>query len=247
VVERDNRSSVVNLFWGEPLTQGEVRLDGAPAQHVRVRRASPGDPVRLLDGRGRVASGEVLSISKSEVTVSVERIVDVPRPIVLEVIVPIADRDRMLLAAEKCVELQVTSWRPAYFARSRSVTPRGEGTTFHEKVKARMQSALEQSGGAWLPDVHPDAEAVEAMESVSSAWKRVLLESAGRPLSELVSNGPIAMAVGPEGGFERHELTAAEARGWVAASLGPTTLRFETAVIGGAAVIRSTQLSFRSN
>lgn len=245
-MERGNRSSVVNLFWGESLALGEVRLTGAPAQHVRVRRAEPGDAVRLLDGRGHVASGEVVAISKSQVTVSVERIVDVPRPVVLEVVVPIADRDRMLLAAEKCVELQVTSWRPAYFARSRSVTPRGEGTKFHEKVKARMQSALEQSDGAWLPDVHPDAEAVEAMESVSPAWKRVLLEAEGRPLSELVSNDPTAMAVGPEGGLERHELAAAESRGWVAASLGPTTLRFETAVIAGAAVIRATQLSFRS-
>lgn len=245
-MERDNRSSVVNLFWGEPLAVGEVRLGGAPAQHVRARRTKPGDPVRMLDGRGRVASGEVLAISKSQVTVSVERIVEVPRPVALEVIAPIADRDRMLLAAEKCVELQVTAWRPAYFARSRSVTPRGEGTRFHEKMKARMQSALEQSGGAWLPDVHPDAEAVDAMEGVTSAWKRVFLESDGRALSELVSNDPTAMAVGPEGGFERHELAAAEARGWVAASLGPTTLRFETAVIAGAAVIRATQLSARS-
>lgn len=245
-MERDNRSSVVSLFWGEPLEVGEVRLGGAPAQHVRVRRAGPGDAVRLLDGRGRVASGQVLAISKSQVTVSVERIVEFPRPVALEVIAPIADRDRMLLAAEKCIELQVTAWRPAYFARSRSVTPRGEGTKFHEKVRARMQSALEQSGGAWLPDVHPDAEAVDAMESVSPAWKRVFLEAEGRPLAELVSNAPTAMAVGPEGGFERNELAAADARGWLAASLGPTTLRFETAIIAGAAVIRATQLSLGS-
>jgi 16S rRNA (uracil1498-N3)-methyltransferase len=246
VVERDDRSPVISLFWGEPLAVGELRLDGAPARHVRVRRAEPGDRVRLLDGRGRVASGRLVAITKTQAIVSVERIVEIPRAAALEVIAPIADRDRMLLAAEKCVELQVTAWRPAYFARSRSVTPRGEGTKFHEKVKVRMQSALEQSGGAWLPDVHPDAEAVDAMEGVSPAWKRVYLESVGRPLSELVSNDPTALAVGPEGGFERHELAAAESRGWVAASLGPTTLRFETAVIAGAAVIRATQLSLRS-
>lgn len=245
-MERDNRSPVVSLFWDEPLALGEVRLGAAPAQHVRVRRAEPGDPVRLLDGRGHVASGQVLAIAKSQVTVSVQRIVEVPRPVALEVIAPIADRDRMLLAAEKCVELQVTAWRPAYFARSRSVTPRGEGPRFHEKVKARMQSALEQSGGAWLPDVHPDAEAIDAMDAVSPACKRVVLESEGRPLSTLVSNGPTAMAVGPEGGFEGHELAAAQSRGWAAASLGPTTLRFETAIIAGAAVIRATHLSFRS-
>jgi 16S rRNA (uracil1498-N3)-methyltransferase len=162
------------------------------------------------------------------------------------VIIPIADRDRMLWAAEKCLELQVTSWRPAYFARSRSVTPRGEGAKFLEKVRARMQGALEQSGGAWMPDLHEDAEAAEALGSVSPAVNRLILEAGGSPLAELVSNGPTALAIGPEGGFERQEVESAAASGWTLASLGSSTLRFETAAIAGTAVIRATQLSQRS-
>lgn len=245
-MERHDRSSVVALFWDESVDVGDVRLHGDPAQHLRVRRVERGDPVRLLDGRGHVASGKLTVIAKGEVTVSVERVIEVPKPLALEVLAPVADRDRMLLAAEKCAELQVTAWRPVYFARSRSVTPRGEGAKFRDKVRARMQSALEQSGGAWIPEIHEEADAVEVMKRTPPTWNRVILDTSGRPVTALALNGPTAIAVGPEGGIERHELDAAADGGWVAASLGPMTLRFETAVIAGAAVIRATQLSARS-
>jgi 16S rRNA (uracil1498-N3)-methyltransferase len=182
-------------------------------------------------------------ISKTAVTLSLTRIVDVPRPPLLEVIVPVADRDRMLLAAEKCAELQITAWRPVYFARSRSVTPRGEGSKFGQKVRARMQSALEQSGGAWLPDLYPEAEWRDAMTDVSSELQRFLLDQDGSPLAVRARGAAAAMAVGPEGGLESGEVAAALESGWVGVSLGPTTLRFETAVIAGAAVIRASQLS----
>lgn len=247
VVERHDRAKVITLFWTDSFGAGDrVGLSGDPAQHARVRRVQPGDAVRLLDGKGHIGSGEVVSIAKDEVTVSVERVVEVPRPVALEVIIPIADRDRMLWAAEKCVELQITSWRPAYFARSRSVTPRGEGAKFLEKVRARMQSALEQSGGAWMPDIHGDVDAVDAMGSVSREWNRLILEASGTALAELVSNDPTAFAVGPEGGLEREEIAAARGSGWILASLGASTLRYETAAIAGTAVIRATQLSQRS-
>jgi 16S rRNA (uracil1498-N3)-methyltransferase len=242
VVERGDSAAVASFFTNVSLAANDhIALEDSVAQHARVRRLEPGNTVRLLDGRGRVAWSELLALTKREVTVRIQRLVEVAKPIGLEIIVPIADRDRMLMAAEKCVELQVTSWRPVYFARSRSVSPRGEGDRFREKVIARMRSALEQSGGAWLPDVHVDAEASEVMRSLPPEWNRLLLDASGSPILGLVSNKPTAIAVGPEGGMEQHEVAAAESSGWRVASLGPTTLRFETAVIAGAAVVRATQ------
>jgi 16S rRNA (uracil1498-N3)-methyltransferase len=164
----------------------------------------------------------------------------------LEVIVPVADRDRMLLAAEKVVELQATAWRPAYFARSRSVSPRGEGEKFGARVRARMRAALEQSGGSWLPDVHVEVDWPDAAEAVPRAWTRLLMDAAGASLSSIAGNSPTAIAVGPEGGLEDTERTRAERAGWRLASLGAGTLRFETAIIAAAAVIRALQFSARS-
>jgi 16S rRNA (uracil1498-N3)-methyltransferase len=47
--------------------------------------------------------------------------------------------------------------------------------------------------------------------------------------------GSVAFVVGPEGGLTEGELRALEGDGWIAASLGPATLRTETvaaAVLG---------------
>jgi len=245
-VERRSLPPVVSFYCEQALVVGEVRLDGSPVQHARARRVNRGDAARLADGKGRVGFGKIVSVGKDALTISVENIESEPRPIPLDVIVPVADRERMLLAAEKCVELQVTAWHPVYFARSRSVSPRGEGAKFREKLKSRMESALEQSGGAWMPEIHAEREAAEVMKSVLADWARFLLDSGGAPLAARVRDCQIVLAVGPEGGLERQELLAAEEFGWSTASIAETTLRFETAVIAGAAVVRAAQSSLRS-
>lgn len=233
--------SVLTLFSDQAFEQGvDVTLGDDVAHHVHVRRARIGDRVRLLDGAGSVAAGAIAAMHRRAVTVHLDQIERLAPPSALEIVVPVADRDRMLIAAEKCVELQVTAWRPAYFARSRSVGTRGEGERFREKVAARMRSALEQCGGAWLPVVHPEVDADRALRDAAGA-SRFLLDVTGDPLlSQRISEG-VAVAVGPEGGLEPGELEMAASLGWTAASLGPTTLRFETAIIAGAAVLRAAQ------
>ncbi len=245
MVERHHRAPVT-LFVRQAFAAGmRVTLEGDPAHHARVRRTGVGDMVRLVDGAGHVGAGRIETLGRNELVVDIQDVAFVQRPIPLEMIVPVADRDRMLMAAEKCVELQVTSWRPAYFARSRSVTPRGEGEKFYDKVVARMQSALEQSGNAWLPDCHLEVEALDALGAVPADWDRLLLDASGRPVLELVHAVKTAIAVGPEGGIDSAELAAARAAGWQAASLGTSTLRFETAIMAGAALARAAQLSPR--
>ena len=237
---------MITLFHDGELREGtRADLSDDAAQHARVRRSAPGDPVQLVNGKGAVATGRITTLGKRGAGVDVESVNAVARPSALAVVVPVADRDRMLLAAEKCVELQVTEWHPVYFARSRSVSPRGEGERFREKLLARMRSALEQSGGAWLPQVMDEAEAADVWGRVMPAARRLLLQPGGQPIATNVTSGPMALAVGPEGGFEESEIAAAERCDWIPASLGSTTLRFETAVIAAAAVIRATQLTSR--
>lgn len=239
-MERGHRA-VLTLFTGETLVSGApVWLEAGASHHVEVRRAKVGDAVRLLNGIGAVATGSIIEHKKGEVAVTIDTVQHVPAPPPLEVIVPVADRDRMLMAAEKCVELQITAWRPALFARSRSVGTRGEGEKFRQKIHARMQSALEQCGGAWLPVMHAEIEAVRALEETQGDT-RFILEANGASLLSQPAAGSVALAVGPEGGFVPGELDVAAGVGWKIAALGATTLRFETAIIAGVAVIRAAQ------
>jgi 16S rRNA (uracil1498-N3)-methyltransferase len=239
VVERHARPMITVLVEGD-IRETEVELSDDAAQHVRVRRARSGEPVRIVNGRGAVGTGSLLEVGKRTVRVAVSRVEQHPRPVPLVALVPVADRDRMLWAAEKCVELQVTRWQPVLYERSRSVSPRGEGEKFAAKVRARMAAALEQCGGAWLPEVNVEVGPADAWGIVADC--RLLFERGGTPAIRAVSSGTTAVAVGPEGGFEKTEIEDALRHGWNAVSLGPTTLRFETAIVAAAAVIRATQL-----
>lgn len=233
---------MITFFASGAIVAGtEVRLDAAAAQHARVRRVRPGDAVELLNGRGTVGRGEVTGIGRHDLVVTVATVAEVATPTPLDVIVPVADRDRMLVAAEKCAELQGTAWRPARFARSRSVTPRGEGEKFRLKVAARMQGALEQSGNPWLPMIHEERDFADVLATIPTRWTRLLLDSSGPSLVPHISNGPIALAVGPEGGIEPPELERARSLGWAVVSLGPGTMRFETAIIAAMAIVRTLQ------
>ena len=233
---------MITVFLDGDLVAGdEVHLPEGAAQHVRVRRAHDGDSIRIVNGRGTVATGLLLNVGKRAVTAAINHAELLPGPSELTALVPVADRDRMLWAAEKCVELQVTRWQPVLYERSKSVSPRGEGEKFAAKVRARMESALEQSGGAWIPEVNAELDAADAWDRFPSAT-RLILQRDGRPVVNAKANGATAFAVGPEGGFEKNEIEDALRHGWESVSLGSTTLRFETAIVSAAAVIRAMQL-----
>jgi 16S rRNA (uracil1498-N3)-methyltransferase len=171
-------------------------------------------------------------------------------------LVPIADRERMLWLAEKCTELEATSWRPIQWRRSASVSARGSSAAFEGRVAGRMVSALTQSGGAWLPEVRNAATLADAIHAVP-AGTRIVLERGGRPLlclgqatqASLLHPGhftePVSIAVGPEGGIEEAELAQLEDAGFVRASLGDAILRFETAGLAALAVVRAAMSSER--
>ena len=238
-MERVDRPTVATFLAPAPLAPGAgVTLGEDAAQHMRVRRIEVGERLALVDGEGAVACGTLVKLARQHAVVDVDRVERrEPLPEV-HVAVPVADRDRMLWLAEKCVELGATSWRPVLWRRSRSVSPRGEGVTFTQKVRARMGAALTQSEGAWLPVIYPDATP-ERAAAAAPAGTRILLDPDGPPLLALPLTVPVTIAVGPEGGVERDERDLLVAAGFAPASLGGHILRFETAAVGALAVVRT--------
>ncbi len=238
-MERDDRPPVATFFADAAfVARATVSLSEAASHHARVKRLEAGDRVRLTDGRGHIALGAITAL-RGDYAVAIESVRDVPRQGPIHLKVPIGDRDRMLMLAEKATELGVETWQAVRFRRSMSVNPRGEGPSFAEKLRARMISALEQSGGAWLPHQLPDV----APPDVTGSDVCVLLDVDGAPLLPLVSGArECALLFGPEGGLEVEEREALLAAGWKPARLAATTLRFETAGIAATAVVRAVQM-----
>lgn len=231
--------SIPSFFADASLAPGAVvELSESVAHHLRVRRLDVGDELSLLDGRGRRATARLEALGRRDARALVRDVADVPRLPEVHLLVPVSDRERMLWLAEKATELGVSSWRPVSWRRSRSVTPRGEGAAFGEKVRLRSIAALEQSGGAWLPDIHADASPVEAM-SDAPAGARLVLDAGGAPMLRAPIVAPVTLAVGPEGGLEPDELERLRAAGFRPTALAGNMLRFETAAMAALAVARA--------
>lgn len=239
-MERTRTTPVATFFIPEdplePRTQ--VSLGDSVARHLRARRLGTGTTIALVDGTGRRATALVVREAKDSVTAEVADVEELPRLPEVHLMVPVADRDRMLWLAEKVAELGVTSWRPVMWRRSRSVQPRGEGPVFSAKVRARMIAALEQSGGAYLPQIYPDAPVARAISAVPSQGSRLVLDPSAPPVFSVRVTAPVTLALGPEGGLEDTEKTELRDAGFLAVSLGPGILRFETAGAAGAAIAR---------
>lgn len=240
-MERDDRAPVATFFADVSLVAGTTATLGEnPAHHARVKRLAVTDGVRLTDGAGHVADGVIASLGRSTLHVEVAQVADVPMPPPIHLRAPVADRDRMLWLAEKAAELGVASWQVVRFRRSASVSPRGEGSAFADKARARMVGALEQSGGAWLPTMLPDVT-LDALD-VGADQFPILLDISGEPIAAVASgirNATPVLLVGPEGGMEPAERGSLVANGWHPARLAATTLRFETAGISALAVLRA--------
>jgi 16S rRNA (uracil1498-N3)-methyltransferase len=198
-----------------------------------------GAPVTVRDGTGTTASGTLVRMAKQHLELEIES-PRCPAPLPpVHLMVPVADKERMLLVAEKATELAVTTWRPVLWRRSKSVAGRGEGSMFAQKVEARMISALLQSEGAWLPQRFMESSAERAIAALPSDGTRLLLDPEGEPISAVALTAPIVLAVGPEGGFEPDETQRLVESGFRRVSIAGGILRMETAAIVALGIVRS--------
>jgi len=107
------KGPVATFFAADQIAPGAtVSLDEDAAHHARVRRVDVGHRIRLLDGAGTVGWGTLVRLAKAQMHVEVESTETVEPPPAVHMLVPVADRDRMLWLAEKCAALGAARGRP---------------------------------------------------------------------------------------------------------------------------------------
>ncbi len=224
----------------------ELLVDGTEGRHaVDVLRLTPGERVKVGDGRGVVAEGDVVGAGAGGLRVRVTARHEVPEPAPEMVLVQALPKgDRGPLAVELATELGVDRIVP--WTASRCVTrwrdDRADKGVARWRAVAR--AAAKQSRRARVPEIAELASTREVCGLIGDADLAVVLhEQARRPLAELgvPSSGTVVVVVGPEGGLTDGELVAFRAAGAHAVRLGPEVLRTSTA---GAAALAA--LSVRS-
>jgi 16S rRNA (uracil1498-N3)-methyltransferase len=202
------------------------------AHHLRVRRAEDGEAVELRDGDGLIGLGRLVRAGKSwEVDVTAAD--RASRPAELTLAVGAGDRDRFGWLVEKATELGVTSVIPLETERTAGVASRVR-TQHLERLRRHALEAVKQSGAAWATRVEEPVslEEIAARPIAGQGW---VADANGAAVPATVGNTPLTVVIGPEGGLTADELDQLRGAGYAAVSLGPHTLRFETAAIAAAA------------
>lgn len=194
--------------------------------HLRVRRGATTDPIRVVDGRGTVATG-ALEWQGKDAAVRVEHTELVPAPVPLVVGVGAGDRERFLALMEKATELGATLVVPLATERAANVAS-GIRASHRPRLSRRALEALKQCGGAWAPEVAPPEDLTHFLAR-SLPVARWLADQAGAD-QPAGGAGPLALAVGPEGGFTGEERDRLVGAGFTPVRFGPNILRFDTAV-----------------
>jgi len=233
-------ASMARLYVSADLAPGaEPVLDEAAAHYLRhVLRLSDGAELRLFNGRDGEFAARLIAAGKRDAKLAVGermRAFQPPRDLWL-CFAPIR-QGRIEFIIEKATELGAARLVPVLTQRCQV---RQINAT---RLEAHAREAAEQCERLDLPAIAP----LTPLNDLLAAWpgeRRLFacLERREAPrllqaVQALPAGAPLALLIGPEGGFAPEEAERLAGRPFVTAvSLGDTILRAETAALAALAV-----------
>ena len=234
-----------------------VTLSEEETRHARdVLRRQSGDEIYVFDGAGREFHCVVKTIMRDSAELSVIAEVAPTRPespLNLTLAIVLLKREKFDLVIQKATELGVTRIVP--LDSERADLRLRDSEDVHNRItrwRRIAREAAKQSGRAYVPEVAAPLtfnfllmmSAVSEKSDSTSVTRLMFSERGGKSLVEATNSlverpSVIAALVGPEGGWTDSELNLFQKAGWIAASLGTTILRTETAVIAATAIALS--------
>lgn len=166
---------------------------------------------------------------------------DVELPVKITLYQALPKGDKMDTVIQKAVELGAYAVRPVQTKRCIMKLSGERAETRIRRWQSIAEAAAKQSKRAIVPEVRMPLPMEEALKEAADADVKLipyeLAESEGengmertRLLIESIAPGDeVAVFIGPEGGFELHEIEAAVAAGFRPVTLGRRILRTETA------------------
>ena len=218
-----------------------VILEEEEAHHLRVRRVESGGAVRLVDGRGGIATAR-LAIEGDVLAARVVSATQVPPPPLTELLVGAGDRDRFLSIVEKATELTATRIVPVVTEHAAQVATRFLAQHV-EKAVRRAREALKQCGAAWAPAVVAPMLLPDALRGLPLKASRFVADAEGAPLPPLREGEGVVWCIGPEGGLTEAELAAVKAAAFRPVALSRAVLRYETAALAALAITAQSRLA----
>ena len=181
------------LLSGDTLIPGaEITLPDDIAHQARdVLRLRVGDSLQLLDGAGGIYAAELTQLTRREVSVRIAVRDEGPAPlrVRLTLCLGLLKAARFEFALQKGTELGIATFQPLLTERAVAATEE-LGPAKRRRYERIIAEALEQSGGAWLPELAGPRTLAEAIAAApANAIKLIPWEEAAASASHTYARG----------------------------------------------------------
>lgn len=243
---------IPRLFVSSDLHQAAMCELETPQRHylLQVLRLTDGSEVVLFNGRDGEWRGRIRAGGRRDCSVEVFELrrTQQREPDLWLCFAPLK-RARIDYLVEKATELGAGRLRPVF--TERTVVERIN----RQRLQAHAIEAAEQCERLCVPEVDMPIELMQLIESWPSGRRLILCDESGggRPIAAALTGSgaepaeqPLAILVGPEGGFSRRELDRLTALAdIVPVGLGPRILRADTAALAALAICQALRGDWR--
>jgi 16S rRNA (uracil1498-N3)-methyltransferase len=223
----------------EPMT--EIALDQTQAHYlITVLRCKAGDEVLLFNGRDGEWLGKLVGLAKKSARIF---LAEQTRPQDegpdLHYLFAPLKRARLDYMAQKATEMGVSVLRPVMTRRTIA-----ERINI-ERLRANAIEAAEQCGILRLPEISEPQRLDDVVREWDAARLLIFADeeaTSSSPTAALAeeSRRPLAVLIGPEGGFDDDERALLWKQSFVRTiSLGPRLLRADTAAVAALALVNA--------
>lgn len=223
-----------------------VLLPAQESHHlVKVLRLREGDKVELLDGLGGVYEAVIVELG-GRVKLRLQTLLyREEEASTLRVYQGILKGEKMDTVVQKCTELGVTSMFAYHSSRCQGKLTAQQSKKKHERWQRIGLNACKQCLRSRPMRLEPPRVYEEILMEVvpSTDTLRLLFweeekKTHLQDIQELGSAQSVELLLGPEGGLTAGEVEMAQARGFVAVSLGRRILRAETATLTAVSIVQ---------
>ena len=245
-MEYTHTSAMLPRFLADDLDlpRGTATLTGGEAQHVtRVLRLGPGDRVALFDGRGLEFEARIEQIAGGAVALRLGApIAPAPeRKVPLTLAQAVLKGSSMDDVVRDATMMGVVSIVP--IVTEHTIAKRAASAHGAERWRRIALASVKQCRRARVPDIEEPISLDTFVRRTGEGTTLLLVE----PTVDAVQPMPVrnlseqpksaALVVGPEGGWAAGEVRAAVDAGFVPITLGPLTLRADTAAFAALAAL----------
>ena len=237
---RDHTSQ--RLFVAPNLTAGTTFAATADqANYLRnVLRLQAGARLAVFNGRDGEWTAEIAEAGKRLVTLHAieQRRGQVDGPDLHYLFAPLK-RARLDYMVQKAVEMGVARLTPVITRHT--VAERVNG----DRMRANAVEAAEQCGILRVPAIDAPVALANLLAAWDGARRIVFCDEAQAPACPIealrgLGRGPLAVLIGPEGGFDQDERRLLRGRPFVTAiALGPRIMRADTAAVAALALVNA--------